>query len=297
MAESTAMESLSFEDAAAYRSLPSEPGFYYGDELQREPYGPNPVALTIAVLVVFAEWLQLLWVVHSAERPWHHLWFTLVFSAAIGLMALLNKSNPGILPRDTGLDRFHRDGGLFPLRLLITAAQRPPRRPRSTTPSSSSAGAKCMHNIGAPNGISGMRGFSAEHPLVFVIFLLACLRLPIVLYHALGNVYFVVLNLTYFEYLTRAYPDGNPFDHGRPSAAFRDPAAGVWHNLREFWALPWIDLRFANASHFLLICLQLTATCPCIMRLDFAAGPDTAASCSAPLSPESAAPVARRRPA
>nr|BAN64984.1 hypothetical protein [Babesia bovis] len=85
--------------------------------------------------------------------------------------------------------------------------------------------------VGSGGRGCGLKVFASQYTTLFLITIIAFIRTLFVLYNTLGNAYFISKNITYYEYLTRQYCGTNPFD------------AGFINNVKEFWSLPWIELR------------------------------------------------------
>ncbi|CDR95952.1 Probable S-acyltransferase or Palmitoyltransferase [Babesia bigemina] len=97
------------DDARAYRAIPSDPDAVEEDDTSRCRWGPNPRHLVATLSLLVVEWLLICWVVHLGEAPRYYLIFASMYAFAMGVVILVNRSNPGFVPKDTDLELYRRE--------------------------------------------------------------------------------------------------------------------------------------------------------------------------------------------
>ncbi|GFE53624.1 DHHC zinc finger domain containing protein [Babesia ovis] len=280
------MDTAVEDDVTAYHAIPSEPGWVDDEIEEKYSLGPNPKAFSLAVAVITAEWIQMLWIAKLMDKPKYYLLFSTMFLVVLTTMVLLNMSNPGVIDKDIDLELYRAEGapataielhnGRFIQRWCVTCRIYKPPRVKHCYECrrcverfdhhcqwlSNCIGKhnykmfvnfwlcygliesyllyfilRCIKKVSlvgrVGKGGGGLKVFASNHTILLIVTVIACLRTLLVIYNALCNVYLISKNMTYYEYLTRPYQGRNPFDEG------------LYNNIKEFWSLPNLDIRYA----------------------------------------------------
>ncbi|GBE59818.1 zinc finger DHHC domain containing protein [Babesia ovata] len=97
------------DDAKAYHAIPSDPDVLEEEIPSRSRWGPNPRYLIATVAALILEWATMFWVVSLGDSTRDYFVFTFMFGAAIAIVMVVNRSNPGVVPKNVDLELYQRE--------------------------------------------------------------------------------------------------------------------------------------------------------------------------------------------
>ncbi|KAK1442180.1 zinc finger DHHC domain containing protein [Babesia gibsoni] len=100
---------LTEDDLHSYQQLASEPGQYEDQRFLKSGLGPNPLSLVASVLLVVLQYALIIYLVRQDSYLRYYFYFTFIHGISLVLMYLLNKSNPGVVKRNTDLQAYLSD--------------------------------------------------------------------------------------------------------------------------------------------------------------------------------------------